>query len=265
MPEGVFARHLPPSAGLPRVLALEPQTAAELGDLAEVTLASADAQPAAVRYDAIAGRAAPDGLAKLAQQLRPGGRLILAHAGQAEALLGALLEAGLIHCLVEPAGETTLYRGERPPEGSPLERVQAAAGPADEAGPASRGALALTGADGLKTPYVFLLVAQSPNKPAWKLAPDEPVTWRAVTLLPPSGGGTVLLAFSSLLKAVAFMQKAVLAGAMAGVNKIGKFPAQAARGWPLPLALNPSFEAVSGLEPGPAIELDPRAAVTGEE
>jgi hypothetical protein len=75
----------------------------------------------------------------------------------------------------------------------------------------------------------------------------------------------VLLMFSSLLKAVAFMQAAILAGAIAGVNKVGKFPAEAARGWPLPLTLNPTFEAVSGLAAGPALAVDPRTAITGDE
>ncbi len=50
------------------------------------------------------------------------------------------------------------------------------------------------------------------------------------------------------------MQGAVLAGALAGMNKVGKHPAEAARRWPLPLGLNPSFEAVRGLQAGPPLE-----------
>ena len=45
-----------------------------------------------------------------------GGRLILTSAAGPETLLAALAAAGLIHCLVEPQGRLSLYRGERPPE-----------------------------------------------------------------------------------------------------------------------------------------------------
>jgi hypothetical protein len=250
----MFAKHLPPSAGLPRVLALDAGAAAELAGLAEVTLAGGEAQGT---YDAIAGPAAPEALPQLAERLRPGGRAILTADAEPEPLLAALEQAGFIHCLVETAGGVTLYRGERPPSGSPVARIRAAAGPA--------GGLTLAAPADIKTPYVFLLVTQTPNKPAWKLGPDERVTWQAATICSPGTSAPALLAFSSLLKAVAFMQAAILAGEIAGVNKVGKFPAAAARGWPMPLALNPAFEAVSGLAAGAPCEVDPRTAITGDE
>jgi hypothetical protein len=173
--------------------------------------------------------------------------LILAAEGDPETLLAALTGAGLIHCLVEPRGGEWLYRGERAPQGSSLERLRALA------------------ASDVRTPYVFLLVIQTPNKPAWRLAPGEKVAWRAATVVDPETGQPALLAFSALVKAVAFMQPAVLAGAWPGINKVGKFPAEAAQGWGLPLAWNPAFEGLRGAAAGPMVAVDPAGAMTGEE
>ncbi len=251
----MFARHLPPSAGLPRVLALDPATAAELAEAAQVTLADA-ADPTALpaAYDAVAGRvlATAGELAALASRLRPGGRLILAAptGAEPEALLAALKAAGCIHCLVETAGAHTLYRGERPPAaGSTLARAQQTAAPSP-AEPLPR--------------FIFLLVTQTPNKPAWRLADGEHVEWHAATVRLP-GDSPRLLAFSALVKAVAYMQPAVLAGALVGVNKVAKFPAAAAADWTLPLLLNPRFEALRAAVPGPALPVAPETAITGEE
>ncbi|MGH2522319.1 MAG: hypothetical protein ACRDH2_07435, partial [Anaerolineales bacterium] len=197
----MFAKHLPPSATSPRVLALDEAAAAELPEGVEMI------GPARLRFapqalplapgqlDAIVGYAPPEGLDPLGRLLRPGGRLILAHPAKPESLLAALTAAGLIHCLVEPFGDFTLYRGERPPEGAPVERIQALA-----AGPYVP----------FSSHFVFLLITQTPNKPAWKLAPDEKMEWRAVTLIDPATHQPALLAFSSLVKAVAFMQAAIL-------------------------------------------------------
>ncbi len=270
----MFARHLPPSAGLPRVLVLAPAAAAELVGLIQMVLAApgADDWPAGP-FDAIAGPAAPEQLLALGQRLRPGGRLILTHAAAPEALLEALAAAGLIHCLVEPHERVSLYRGERPPAGTPLERHQALAQadpqPSIPTSPlptlAPEAAAGVTNYQDLPTPFIFLLIQRTPNKPAWKLAPGEPVIWRAATLIPTAGAPPVLLGFSSLVKAVAYMQGAVMARRLAGVNKVGKFPAEAMQAWPLPLALNADFAAVSVLEAGPPFEVDPRTAITGDE
>lgn len=242
----MFAKHLPPSAGRPRVLALDAPAATELAGLAEVVRGDLAALPAGP-FDAVAGEAGPFHLAALLAGLRPGGRLILASSGAPEALLAALTAAGLIHCLVEAHGPVCLYRGERPPEGGSLARQQALA------------SVALT------TPHVFLLVTQTPNKPAWKLTPDEAITWHAATVLDPATGAPTLLAFSALVKAVAYMQQAILAGGGPRVNKVGKFPAAAAAGWPLPYVLNPDFEALRRLPAGPPLNVDPQRAITGEE
>ena len=242
----MFAKHLPPSAGLPRVLALDDQSAAELASVAVVVRGDLAALPAGP-FDAVAGEVGPFHLPALLAALRPGGRLILAAPGAPEALLAALTAAGLIHCLVEDHGARCLYRGERPPEGGSVARQQALAGVA------------------LTTPHVFLLVNQTPNKPAWKLAPDEPITWHAATVLDPATGAPTLLAFSALVKAVAYMQQAILSGRGPRVNKVGKFPAAATATWPLPYVLNPDFEALKQVPAGPPLSVDPQRAITAEE
>jgi hypothetical protein len=61
------------------------------------------------------------------------------------------------------------------------------------------------------------------------------------------------------------MQPAVLAGAWVGINKVGKFPAAAARGWALPLAWNPAFEALRGAAAGPMVAVKREESIMGEE
>ena len=63
---------------------------------------------------------------------------------------------------------------------------------------------------------------------------------RAVAAAP--NGRPAAPVFTSLIRAVAFMQAAVLAGALLGVNKVGKFPAAAACRWPFLLVVDPLFE-----------------------
>lgn len=247
-----FAKHLPPSAGRPRVLVLDEAAA---GLLPEVEV---ERDPAGGPFDAVVGYAAPEALGRWLTHLRPGGRLILIDPRpiQAEPAYGAALQAaGYIHCLAESLSDGgLLYRGERPPEGAPLERLRTLSG----AGP--RELLA-----GARRPFVFLLIRQTPNKPAWRLEPGEHVAWGAASVLDPARGAPALLAFSSLVKAVAFMQPAVLAGFLAGVNKVGKFPSAAAAGWPWPLLLNPAFDDWRGASLGPWLEVDPAAALSGDE
>jgi len=250
----MFAKHLPPSAGLPRVLALDERAASELpSEEVELARAWSDGE----QFDAIVGYAAPRDLERWLPHLRPGGRLILAESAVPEATaLEALITAGYIHCLVEDDAGLILYRGERPPRGSSNERMQAAA-----RSPISS---LRSPAPSLRSPFVFLLITQTPNKPAWKLAPDEKLEWRAVTLLDPANGQPTLLAFTSLVKAVAFMQPAVLAGFLSGVNKVGKFRAEAAPTWGLPLVINPSFDDWRAAALAPPLTVDPQTAVMDE-
>lgn len=262
----MFAKHLPPSPGPPRVLALDDRAAADLPPEVVVEKFNLAPAPAAARadlpspgaFDAIIGYTAPEQLAALSAYLRPGGRLILAHPTHPQLLITALTAAGLIHCLVEETDGLTLYRGERPPLGSPLERTQLLA---DSPLPAGEGA----GVRGSTSPFLFLLITQTPHLPAWKLTPGEKLAWQAATALDPATGQPALLAFTSLVKAVGFMQPAILQGWLTGVNKIGKFRAAVAATWAHPLILNPDFAVTRGLPLGPHSPVDPATAITGDE
>ncbi|MBL8045837.1 MAG: hypothetical protein JNL09_04810 [Anaerolineales bacterium] len=241
-PPAMFAKHLPPSAGLPRVLVLDEASQRELP-------VEIESMPEGAEADAVVGCVPPHNLEQWFGRLRPGGRIILAHAAPAEELLAALTAAGFVHCLVEPlANGLTLYRGERPPLNSSTERLNS-----------------LISNSQTISPFLFLLVHQTPNKPVWKLTPDEMLAWRAACVRNPFTEQPTLLAFSSLVKAVAFMQKAVLAQWLVGINKVGKFPSQAVQTWPAPIILNPEFEAVRAWAIETPVNIDPHTAITGDE
>jgi hypothetical protein len=97
------------------------------------------------------------------------------------------------------------------------------------------------------------------------LLPDEKIKWQAATVLDKQTNSPMLLAFSSLVRAVNFMQPAVLAGKFKGINKVGKFTADSAQGWEQPLLLNPNFDELREATPGAMYEVDPQVAITGEE
>jgi hypothetical protein len=249
----MFAKHLPPSEDRPRVLALDIQAAADLPT--EIDL---NTPPTSGVFDAVVGYAAPDpaldNLEVFYNQLRPGGRLILAARAEPKTLLEALRQGGYIHCLVEPQPEGwTLYRGERPREGQPL---------AEDAGADNADAET---ARALEAPFFYIPVTQSPNKPAWRLSPGETIRWQAPTVGNPASGEASLLVFSSLLRAVAFMQRAVLAGTIKDINKVGKFANALVKSWGRPFLLNPTFHLVRTQTRGPAVEVDPQVAVAGDE
>ncbi len=169
--------------------------------------------------------------------LRPGGRLIvlLPQAAPSDAFVRLLEAHGYIRILVEPAleGQGVLIRGEKPHTTADThERVDVAA---------SRDADMLT-LETYRGRYIYLLVIQTPNKPVWRLAPDEPISWQAAALQ--LGESLTLLVFTSLPKAVSFMQVAVMQGILSDVNKMGKFTRQVASTWPHHLWLNPTPEAI---------------------
>ncbi len=93
----------------------------------------------------------------------------------------------------------------------------------------------------------------------WALAPGESVDWQALALT--EGGSPALLAFSSLPRAVAFMQPAVLAGSIRDVNKVGKF-SRAAADWRV--LINPPVEILSGREIL-LVPVDPARAEASDE
>lgn len=244
----MFNSHLPPSADRPRVWTLDERAAADLP--AEVELYQ---QPSPTPFDSVVGYASPDptlsNLETYYNALRPGGRLILAAQAEPKQLLEALRQGGYIHCLVETEADGwTLYRGERPPDGQTLTTLADADN--DRAAEA---------------PFFYIPVTQTPNKPAWRLSPGETIQWKAPTVLDPNTHAPSLLAFSSLVRAVAFMQRAVLANTITGINKVGKFPRGLVKGWGRAFVLNPTFHFVRNSTLGAWVEVDPQIAITGEE
>jgi hypothetical protein len=122
--------------------------------------------------------------------------------------------------------------------------------------------------------FLFLLVQQTPNKPAWALREGEKFRWEAATLADQNRDDQAcLLAFTSLPKAVAFMQGAahLTGGLLRGlsINKIAKFDKALAPGWGVDILLNPSPGKLQTSRRhafrGVMLPVDPDRAVTSEE
>ncbi len=230
-------------------------------------------------------------LAEIQRVLRPGGRLILLDREQAQSgASGADLEsaarllasAGFGRVLGEriAAGRALLSRGEKmPSEGTRLIAPEntPTVGLVRTEGLVSIPARQLAS---LRSPSVFLLIRQTPNRPVWALPPGAVVRWDAACILDKdplesstAAAGTetvpIALAFTSLPKAVAFMQPAVSTNVLICVTRIAKFSRAAAARWPFPVLLDPSFGQLSTVEhyqfPGPWLAVDPTSAVTGDE
>lgn len=240
----------------------------------------------------------PRFLAEALRVLRPGGRLIMLDPAAIRFPLGAIRKnlraapavfvwqsvsyayhrytpesialelqaAGFARILGERAveGYGILSRGEKPyPDSSPITRTQKTAALDDS--PATGLLTPKTDLDALKRRSVFLLIRQTPNKPAWDMKPGEAITWGAAAILDPVGGQPVALAFSSLPKAVEFMQAAVTANLIVGVSKVAKFDKASAAIWDFPIMLNPSLDSLKNTPTDLFIGVDPNTAITGEE
>lgn len=161
--------------------------------------------------------------------LRPGGRLILMNEqGEPdESIVKTLEQEGYTRILVETGAECplpvgVLMRGEKPhTESHTVERIKQ-----------------IAAQDKRQGRYVHLLIKQTPDKPVWKLTPEDEISWEAVGVA--GDNETVALAFSSLPKAVEFMQPVVKTGKLVGVTKIAKFKWDVARAWDFPVLLNPT-------------------------
>ncbi|MCC6613853.1 MAG: hypothetical protein IT320_10275 [Anaerolineae bacterium] len=239
----MMAKHLPPSGATLRLL----DVGAAAGDALAALRPDLDVQTAApdpmgwqvdeASVDAIAifeQLLSSALLAACLRALRPGGRLIIidrtaeANEAQVERLAGAGYTRILVEALSDDLADGALLRGEKAhTTADTLARVRVAAQHDD----------LLTDLNRYPGRYLHLLIHQMPNKPVWALRPDEALEWRAVAVT--LDDRIVLLAFSSLAKAVAFMQPAVLAGHIRDINKVGKFSAETARAWTLPMLLNP--------------------------
>lgn len=236
-----IAKHLPPSSSKLNLL----DVGAVAGDILltyrvdlqvnTASLSTTHWQYEANQYDAVVAYdtlLSDDLLQNVLKLMRHGGRFIIVNPYQtvSEKWVKLLENFGYIRILVEPAynGEGVLIRGEKAHiTDNTLERVQQTA-KADED---------LLDFDNYKGRYVHLLVIQTPNKPVWKLSSEDTIEWYAVTI--EKANETTLLAFSSLPKAVSFMQPAVLEGFIKDVNKVGKFSKATAQKWDYRIVLNP--------------------------
>ncbi|MCU0498415.1 MAG: hypothetical protein MUF87_13770 [Anaerolineae bacterium] len=256
-----MAKHLPPSASTLRLVDLDGKAGAILHSLREdlEVIASSPHDLPAESVDAVIAYDHPladDLLTGALSALRPGGRLIVVNtAGEVNERDGQTLEgAGYTRIMVEvgiecPTPLGVLMRGEKPHQtADTLARIQ---------GVAMEDHDALTLGD-YRGRYVYLLITQTPNKPVWALRPDEPIAWQAVTV------DDTLLAFSSLPKAVGFMQPAVIANKIRDVNKVAKFRKEVAQAWPQRVILNPSLELLVGRKTS-LIPIDPTTAEKPDE
>lgn len=260
-----MAKHLPPSASTMQLVDIGGRCSAFLAELRkdleiQTAIPTALAQLPASSVDAVTAFDIhlSDNLLSCAQDiLRPGGRFIAALSSQSvdETWLRLLQSHRFTRILVEAAvdGVGVLVRGEKPHEtADTLQRIRSvSAADGDRLDLAS-----------YRGRYLQLLIRQSPNKPVWRLRPDETIRWRALALQ--NEAKTVLLAFSSLPKAVGFLQAAILDGAAHDINKVGKFDKSAALMWPWDLLLNPTPDI---LRDGQQfwLEIDPDTATAPDE
>lgn len=256
----LIVKHLPPAGASLRLLdvgaaigtALMPRRA----DLAIQPVPAngdwgivADSVDAVVAYNQALDHAL---LTQALSALRVGGRFIFLNEALSvkQHYVGVLEDMGFTRILVEADTAGGLLRGEKPHTAlRTAERIQHVA-QVDQA----------QDLQVYRGRYVHLLIRQQPNKPVWALAPNEKITWQAAALESPEG--PVFLAFSSLPKAVEFMQPAVMSGFIADVNKVGKFSRETAQDWRL--RLNAPLEAVQDTALM-WVEVDPNSAEVPDE
>lgn len=263
----VMAKHLPPSASTLRLLDLDGRSGSmlsqwradlEIHHIPPRRLGQSGIPPkpcdAVVAYDI--ELSAPL-LHSVLDLLRPGGRLIALHSRGivSDCHPQFLRDNGYVRILVEPALDKlgVLLRGEKPHvTADTAKRIRSVA-------QADMDSLDL---DHYKGRYLHLLIQQRPNKPAWKLTKSETISWRAAAIK--RGSQTVMLAFSSLPKAVGFMQPAVLARLVQDINKVGKFSRATATDWTWEVILNPTLDSIRDNAIA-YVDLDPSTAEAPDE
>lgn len=264
-----MAKHLPPSASQLNLLDIDGHAGEILshrrkdlhvrtisrGAIHDDSLANASID-SVVAYDIL-----PDVnlLVRVLELMRAGGRLIivLPSADVSDTYVKLLENQGYVRILVEPAvdGLGVLIRGEKVHTSEDtLERIQLVATSDDDQ-------LTLSSFRGR---YVHLLIQQTPNKPVWKLQADETIRWHAVAI--DGDEQVIVLGFTSLPKAVGFMQPAVIDGLIYDINKVGKFSKETIMAWDhsQTILLNPTVDAIRQL-PLTRIEIDPATAEASDE
>ena len=263
----VMAKHLPPSASTLRLLDLDGRSGGLLAAL------RSDLDIRHIPANEISGQAIAPGsldaivscdlilsddiLAFARRALRAGGRFIAmqSRGTASQSHLRQMQDRGYVRILIEPALDElgVLIRGEKPHDtADTIERIQSVASSDSDSLEMSR----------FRGRYIHLLVQQRPNKPVWKLDPGERISWRAAAVQRDSS--QALLAFSSLPKAVGFMQPAVLAGVVHDINKVGKFSLATVQAWDRDIILNPRSDSIHG-ETLTYIDIDPALAEAPDE
>ncbi|MCY4465653.1 MAG: hypothetical protein OXE46_08965 [Chloroflexi bacterium] len=255
-----MAKQLPPSSATLRLLDLDGGSAAILSEARTdlQALPRQACQPnsldAVVACDVPLTRELLDDALKL---LRRGGRFVAVQSqGTVSQQLGEFLgERGYVRILIEPALDDLglLIRGEKPHStGEPQLRIQNVARMDTDSLTMER----------FRGRYLHLLIQQQPNLPAWARSANDIISWRAAAIeaLPQP----ILLAFSSLPKAVGFMQRAVLAGVVRDINKVGKFSRETAQTWSCRPRINPTLESLRD-ERLVYIDIDPASAEAPDE
>lgn len=243
-----MAKQLPPSSSRLKMLDIGATTfglvAAQRDDIHPViaSLRLSDWDYPNDAFDAVVGcdiNTTPDMLAAILRVLRPGGRFVcvLPAATVDEIFVKRLEDNGFTRILVESVIDHSgvLMRGEKPHTTTDtLERVESVA---------QSDAQQLDVAQ-YRGRYIYLLIKQQPNVPRWKLRESDNLTWHAVAV--EQEPAPVLLGFSSLPRAVSFMQAAVLAGTVSDVNQMPRFKPQTVSEWQRDIIINPEPEYLNG-------------------
>ena len=261
----VMSKHLPPSSSALQLADVDGRCGAVLAELREdletvTVVPQALAQFPTSSLDAVTAfdTYLSDSLLSCALDvLRPGGRFIAVLSSESvdETWPRLLQSHGYVRILVESAvdGLGVLIRGEKAHEtDDTLQRIRSVAVADDD----------LLDLASYRGRYLHLLIRQSPNKPVWQLRSDEKICWQALALQ--SEKKHTLLAFSSLPKAVEFMQQVVLTGAKHDINKVGKFNKSTARTWSWRLLLNPRPDIFRDNQHAWLV-IDPETAATPDE